>query len=83
MIMPDKKKLSTVIVAKMRGDKPDEMSKAPEVPEDSSIAKESAAEELLAAVEAKDAKAIVAAFESMLELCDSEGYEAEDESEEA
>lgn len=80
MIMSSKKKPSTLIVAKLREGKPEEMSEAP-VEQDDSIAKDSAAEELLAAIHSKDAKALKEAFSSMLELC-GEAEEAS-ESEEA
>lgn len=86
MMMPDKKKISTVIIAKMRKDKPEEMQEAPRSEmggeDDSSIAKESAAEELLKAIEAKNPAAIAEAFSSMMELCGGEEYEEEEESEE-
>ena len=84
-MMPDKKKISTVIIAKMRKDKPEEMQEAPRSEmggeDDSSIAKESAAEELLKAIEAKNPAAIAEAFSSMMELCGGEEYEEEEESE--
>lgn len=76
MMMTDKKKPATLIIAKMRKDKPDEEAAAPMSPEgaenDDSMAKESAAEELLKAIESKSAKAIVEAFDSMMELCQGE-----------
>ena len=82
-MMPDKKKVSTVIIAKMRKDKPEEMDQAPRGEtggEDvSSIAKESAAVYVLKAIESKSPKAIAEAFSSMMELCG--GYEEESESE--
>lgn len=84
MMMPDKKKISTVIIAKMRKDKPEEMQEAPRSEmggeDDSSIAKESAAEELLKAIEAKNPVAIAEAFSSMMELCgEHEVQESEEE----
>jgi hypothetical protein len=74
MMMSDKKKPSALIVAKLRP-QPSE-GPAPQsadgVESDDSTARQSAAEELLAAVEAKDAKAVAAAFSAMMELCESE-----------
>lgn len=83
MIMPDKKKASAIIVAKIHKDKPEEMQEAPKSENgginDDSMAKESAAEELLKAIESKSPAAIAEAFSSMMELCG--GYEEESEQE--
>lgn len=42
------------------------------VEQDDSIAKESAAQDLLTAIEQKDAKGIVMAFTNLMEMCDYE-----------
>lgn len=84
MILSDKKKPSTLIIARMRAGKPDEEQKAPTGEyggeHDDSMAKESAAEELLKAIESKSPKAIAEAFSSMMELCHSSEEESVEES---
>ena len=84
MIMVDKKKPAALIIAKMRGEK-EEMSEAPKSEigdeSDDSMAKESAAEELLKAIESKSPKAIAEAFSAMMELCEYEEPSHEEESE--
>lgn len=83
-MMPDKKKVSTVIIAKMRKDKPESVEEAPKGEtggeDDSSIAKQTAAEELLKAIEAKSVAGIAEAFSSMMELCHSSEEESVEES---
>lgn len=84
MMMSDKKKPSTLIIAKMRAGKPEEQSEAPTSDmggqDDSSMAKESAAEELLKAIESKSAAGIAEAFSNMMELCGQhESSESEEE----
>ena len=78
MILSDKKKPAALIIARMRGEK-EESSEAPKsemgAESDDSMAKESAAEELLKAIESKSPKAIAEAFSSMMELCDYEESE--------
>jgi hypothetical protein len=73
MIMSDKKKPAALIVARMSEGKKDEESEAPtnEMGDqvDDSVAKESAAEELLSALESKSPKAVAEAFDAMMELC--------------
>lgn len=75
MLLTDKKKPAALIVARMQEGKADKESEAPknemgdEV--DDSVAKESAAEELLAAIESKSPKAVAEAFSSLMELCGS------------
>ena len=79
MMSDDKKKRMTMIISKIKGkESPMEKSKQNEMGDevDDSMPKVAAAEELVAALEAKDAKAIAEAFESMVELCSkSEDYE--------
>jgi len=80
MIMSDdKKKRATLIAAKLSG--PMEPMEN-EVEQDNSIAEDSAAEELIAAIESKSPKAVVEAMKSLMELCSSseEDSEAEKES---
>ena len=77
MMMDDKKKQVTMIMAKM--------GKAPEAKEtneagdevDDSMPKSAAADELISALHSKDAKGVVEAFESLMELCSGSDYEAE------
>lgn len=81
MIMSEKKKPAALIIAKLRGEK-EEVSEAPKSElggeSDDSMAKESAAEELLKAIEAKSPKAIAEAFSAMMELCDYEESDAKE-----
>lgn len=84
MMMSDKKKPATLIIAKMRAGRPDMEEKAPMSEmggqDDDSMAKEAAAEELLKAIESKSPKAIAEAFSSMMELCgEKEEYEEKEE----
>jgi hypothetical protein len=76
MIMSEKKKPSSLIVAKLSAGKeaPLEATEGPEV--DDSMARESAAEELISAIHSKDAKAVASAMSAMLELCGHEADEA-------
>lgn len=81
MIMPDKKKAVSVLIARMKQPKEEQVSKAPEkdgVEQDSSIGLESAADEIMSAVESKNAKALVEALKSFMEMCDSEQGESSD-----
>lgn len=80
MLMSDNKKKSIgVILAKIG--KPGTESSEPKdgAEQDASMPKETAAEELLAAIESKSAKGIVEAFESLMELCASEESEPSEE----
>jgi hypothetical protein len=80
-MMFDKKKVATIVVSKMKPSKAEMLEDAPSNEmgdvKDDDIAKQSAAEELLKAIESKDAKAVAAAFSSMMELCNSEEPEEE------
>jgi hypothetical protein len=75
MFMSDKKKPAALIIAKMRSGKESMPEKAEQNEmgdEVDNMGIESAAEELLAAIEAKSPKAIVEAMKSMMEMMDSE-----------
>lgn len=78
-MMQDKKKAVSVLIARMK--KPsEEVSKAPEkdgVEQDSSMGLESAADEIMSAVESKNPKALVSALKSFMEMCDNESPEHE------
>jgi len=71
LMKDDKKKMASIIVGKM--DKPDEEMEPKEgaIPDDS-VALESAAEELLQAVESKSPKAVVEAMKSLMDLMDQD-----------
>lgn len=74
MIMSgDNKKKATMIISKLKSGG-EQMKEAPAdetgAEMDPSMPKEAAAEELLAAIESKSAKAVVEALESLMELCD-------------
>lgn len=78
MIMSDdKKKRASVIVAGLSKAAPSEMHEG--VPEDASIAEDSAAEELIAAIESKSPKAVVEAMKSLMELCSSSAEPEEEQ----
>lgn len=82
--MPDKKKMATVILSKMKSGK-EEMGPIPtnEVGDemDSSAGLDAAAEEVLQAIQAQDPKSLKSALKSMIEMCMDE-YEASEESSE-
>lgn len=72
MIMTDdKKKLATLIIgsATKKSDEPVEAPTVENAEQDDSIAKETAASELLSAIEAKDPKALADAITALIELC--------------
>lgn len=83
MLMHDdkKKKIASLIVAGIKG--PQQAPQSEDGAEqDNSIAEDTAAEELLAAIEQKSPKAIVEAFKNLTECCSpSEEMEYESESE--
>lgn len=67
----DKKKSVSLIMDKMMGSpKPVESEDGAEL--DKSIPLDTAAEELISALESKSAKGVAAAFKSLMELCESE-----------
>ena len=80
MFMSDPKKKAATIIASM-GAPMHDASKAPAGPDgtesDNSIALQSASEEIMHAVEAKDAKALVAALKSFIEMCDDDDSQEE------
>lgn len=81
MIMSgDKKKASTLILKKL-GDGAESMSEAPMSEDgaelDQSSGFDAAAEEVLQAIESKDAQALKEALRSMVEMCMAEAPEAE------
>jgi hypothetical protein len=79
--MKDPKKLSAVIVAKMKGDK-EEMSDKPMTEDGAEMSPnlglESAAEEIMSAVKSGDSKLLVDALKSFVEMCDYSEEESED-----
>lgn len=77
----DKKKIAALIIAKGKPGK-EEISEAPMVDgaeQDNSVAEESSAQELMAAIQSKDAKGVVAAFKALMEICDTAEDMAEEE----
>lgn len=77
---PEKKDAATLIVGKLMGKKdgesdgemsesPAPMSEDESAYSDDSVATDTAAEELLAAIESKSPKGIVEAIKSLIELC--------------
>lgn len=81
MLMKDKKKDVALIISKMKPEG-EEMVDAPMSEDggvvDNSIALESAAEELIQAVESKDASLVVAALKSLMEMAREEQEPSED-----
>lgn len=83
LMKDDKKKAVTLIMGKMLG-KPEETQEAPSkdgTEQDDSVAVDTAAEELISAIEAKSPKGVVMAIKSLMELCqqESEDYEESEE----
>jgi hypothetical protein len=81
LMKPDKKQAVSLIMGKMLK-KPTETSEAPTengVEQDDSVALETAAEELMQAIEQKSPKAVVESLRSLIELMDSEPESAEPE----
>lgn len=83
LMQPDKKKMASLIIASA-GPKGEKMEEAPQkdgAEQDNSIAEESAAEDVMAALESKDPKALVSAFKALMEICDMQEDSAEQEME--
>lgn len=89
MMAGDKKKAITLIINKMKDKSYDGMKesneKAMEAPQnemgdevDNSMGLNAAAEEMMSAMERKDASAFAAALKSFMEMCDYEEPESED-----
>ena len=71
MLMDDKKKAVGVIIAGMKKPGITEKTDLEGIPEDKSIALESAADEILTAIETKNAKMLASALYSFDEIADS------------
>lgn len=74
MLMADDKKKSVAMIISKIGKKPENMSEVPNengAEQDDSIGAESAAEELLAAIESKSAKGVVEAIKALMEFCEA------------
>ena len=67
----DKKKSVSLIMDKMMGPAKEAPTKDG-IEQDDSMAVDTAAEELISAIESKSAKGVVAAIKSLMELCESE-----------
>lgn len=72
----DKKKTASLIVAGLKGPQPEKAED--NVENDGSIAEETAAEDLMAAIEQKSPKAIVEAFKNLMECCSPAEMESEE-----
>ena len=80
LMKDDKKKSVSLIMGKLMGDKPQPAPSEDGVEQDDSVAVDTAAEELMSAIKSDSPKAVVQAFKSLLELCDSdESVEPEQE----
>ncbi len=78
MIMSDNKKKAVTLIMGKLGKGPEESEQVPmkdNAEQDSNMPLESAADELLQAIEQKSSKGIVEAIKSMLELLESEKQE--------
>ena len=79
------KKITQVIMAKMKPGKSEEMESAPENEMgdqmDNSMALESAAEEVMSAIESKNVPGLVEAMKSLIEMCMDEYESSESEAE--
>lgn len=98
MMMSPQKKIATIIVGKMSkkpeeeskaadfvqkiGDVEEKMVKMEAPEEDNSLAVESAAEDMIAAMEKKDAKMLVVAIKNLLEMISEDSEESEELEEE-
>lgn len=83
LMQPDKKKMAALIISKA-GPKNEEFKQVESkdgAEQDNSIAEDSAAEDLMAAIEQKDPKAIVSAFKALMEICDIKEDASEQEME--
>lgn len=77
LMKDDPRNQVALIMGKLKGGK-SETSEAPTedgAVQDDSVAVDTAAEELMAAINSKSPKAVVEAFKSLLELCQSEPSE--------
>lgn len=83
MLMKDPKKTSIALLIAKKAGKPDNIQDQPEkdgAQSDDSIAYDSAAEELMKSLEAKDAKGVVEALKSLVQMCmDEEESESPEE----
>jgi hypothetical protein len=80
MMMADSKKKASTLILKKLVDGSEEASEAPSIDgieQDSSLGQDSAAEEILQAIESKDAAALKSAIRSMVQMCMDEAPEAE------
>lgn len=81
LMKDDKKKMATIIMAKM-GAKPEQAPQSEDGTEqDDSTALKTAGEELISAIESKSPMAVVEAIKSLMELCESSEPESEEASE--
>jgi hypothetical protein len=87
MMADDKKKHATIIIARMqKGKAPQESSDAKEEPmqgPEDMMGLETAAEDIMSALHAKDPKALVSSLKHFMEMCDYSSSEQEPSSEDA
>lgn len=79
LMKDDKKKSVSLIMDKLMNKKP-ELTEAPMVDgaeQDDSVAVNTAAEELMSAIESKSPQAFVSAFKSLMELCQNDSEPSE------
>lgn len=80
MLLDNKKKMASIIVAKLKGDGEYGQSEVKEGPEqDNSMAMEACGKKMLSAIEGKDAKSLVSALKEMLDMVEVEEEKSEPE----
>lgn len=76
MLMKDNKRSITTIISGLGA--PEQEAKPDNVEQDASIGLDTAAEEILKAVESKSPKALVEALKSFMEMCDYEEADSDE-----
>jgi len=80
MMSDDKKKKAAMIIAEFKSpSKPMKPEMPAEDETDDSVGMDAAAEELMAAIEKKDVKALKVAFKSMMDMCSYKSDEGSDD----
>lgn len=81
MMLPDKKKMVSVIVEKMKPEMPkvEEQQEQEQPQSDSSMAKEDAAKKMIEAFDKKDAKMLAMYLQDFMDMCEMEEESSESE----
>ena len=78
LMKDDKKSAVALIVSKAKGPSNIDNMKPPMAEDSESTGPETAAEELLAAIQSNDPKQVVEAFKALMEMCDMPEMESEE-----